>query len=101
MSSYITDSIQTFEAAEAYITGIPKFTSKNSMEHTKCFLQQIRQSEKYFGSGNTEEIREIHSWHKRERFRLCLFTFCPAGSRIFDRNVHFAAFNIDAGTVCD
>lgn len=43
------------------------------MEHTKCFLQQIRQSEKYFGSGNTEEIREIHVAGTNGKGSVCAY----------------------------
>ncbi|MCH5256981.1 MAG: bifunctional folylpolyglutamate synthase/dihydrofolate synthase [Lachnospiraceae bacterium] len=38
MSSCITDSLDTYEAVEKYILDIPRFTSKNSMESTRCFL---------------------------------------------------------------
>lgn len=35
------EQINTYEEAEDYINTIPKFTSKNSMEHTKRFLEHL------------------------------------------------------------
>ena len=34
-------SIASFEEAENYINGIPRFTSKNTMEDTKAFLHRL------------------------------------------------------------
>ena len=31
----------TYKEAEAYILGIPKFTSKNGLEHTRLFLSYL------------------------------------------------------------
>lgn len=42
MSSYTTDAGgTTYEAAERHLLEIPKFTKKNSMENTRCFLQHL------------------------------------------------------------
>lgn len=41
MSSYTTDAGGTYEAAERHLLEIPKFTKKNSMENTRCFLRHL------------------------------------------------------------
>lgn len=45
MLSYTTDAGMTCEAAERYLLEIPKFTKKNSMENTRCFLRHLGCSE--------------------------------------------------------
>ncbi|MCM1212038.1 MAG: bifunctional folylpolyglutamate synthase/dihydrofolate synthase [Blautia sp.] len=45
MSSYITSAAQTYAAAERYLLEIPRFTHKNSMEDTRCFLEHLGVSE--------------------------------------------------------
>ena len=35
------EQIHTYREAEAYISAIPKFSGKNSMEYTKLFLQHL------------------------------------------------------------
>ena len=45
MSSYITDSLETYSAVEKYILDIPRFTQKNSMEDTRCFLAYLKDSD--------------------------------------------------------
>lgn len=50
MSSYTVDFVKnciadSYEAAEEYILGIPKFTKKNTMECTRCFLKHLGSSD--------------------------------------------------------
>ena len=45
MSSYTTDAGAPYEAAERHLLEIPKFTTKNSMENTRCFLKHLGYSE--------------------------------------------------------
>ncbi len=41
MSSYITEAVESYAAAERYLLEIPRFTKKNSMENTRGFLRHL------------------------------------------------------------
>ena len=66
MSSYITDSADAYQRAEKYILEIPKFTKKNSMEHTGYFLNHLRCSEK-------KRIRTIHVAGTNGKGSVCAY----------------------------
>ncbi|MDE5866403.1 MAG: hypothetical protein K2H31_07380, partial [Lachnospiraceae bacterium] len=70
MLSYITDSMtscaaDSYEAAEKYILEIPKFTKKNNMEYTRCFLEHL---------GNPEgKIKTIHIAGTNGKGTVCAY----------------------------
>lgn len=70
MSSYMTDSMKSccagsYEAAEKYIYEIPKFTKKNNMEYTRCFLKHL---------GNPEgKIKTIHVAGTNGKGSVCAY----------------------------
>ncbi|MDE5932653.1 MAG: bifunctional folylpolyglutamate synthase/dihydrofolate synthase, partial [Lachnospiraceae bacterium] len=66
MSSYITDAAETYVAAEQYILGIPKFTTKNSMENTRCFL-------KHLGYVESGEVKIIHVAGTNGKGSVCAY----------------------------
>lgn len=66
MSSYIIDAAKTYEAAEQYITGIPKFTRKNSMENTRCFL-------KHLGYADDRDVKIIHVAGTNGKGSVCAY----------------------------
>lgn len=66
MSSYITDAVKTYEAAEQYILEIPKFTKKNSMENTRCFL-------KHLGYSDNREVKIIHVAGTNGKGSVCAY----------------------------
>ena len=67
MSLFTTDSIETYEAAKQYIMELPKFTQKNSMEHTRCFLKHIRSSE------DLDKVRVIHIAGTNGKGSVCAY----------------------------
>lgn len=73
-----------YQEAEDYIYSLPKFTTKNSLEHTRQFLKLPECRRK-----RAEDTS--HCRHKWKRFRLCL----SAGASIVRRkdswNVYFAS----------
>ncbi len=66
MSSYITDSTDAYTRAEQYIFSIPKFTKKNSMEHTRCFLRHL-------GCPKREHVRTIHVAGTNGKGSVCAY----------------------------
>lgn len=66
MSSCIIDAAQTYEAAERYILGIPKFTKKNSMENTRCFL-------KHLGYSDDWNVKIIHVAGTNGKGSVCAY----------------------------
>ena len=66
MLSYITDAVKTYEAAEQYILGIPKFTKKNSMENTRCFL-------KHLGYVDDRKVKIIHVAGTNGKGSVCAY----------------------------
>ena len=66
MSSYITDAAKSYEAAEQYILGIPKFAKKNSMENTRCFL-------KHLGYSDDREVKIIHVAGTNGKGSVCAY----------------------------
>ncbi|MDD6812175.1 MAG: bifunctional folylpolyglutamate synthase/dihydrofolate synthase [Lachnospiraceae bacterium] len=59
------DTINTYAAAEEYILGIPKFTRKNNMEHTRTFLKHL---------GNLqEEVKTIHVAGTNGKGSVCAY----------------------------
>ncbi|MDE7339793.1 MAG: bifunctional folylpolyglutamate synthase/dihydrofolate synthase [Lachnospiraceae bacterium] len=68
MSSYITDAVKTYEAAEQYILGIPKFTKKNSMENTRCFL-------KHLGYVDDRKVKSIHVAGTNGKGSVCAYLY--------------------------
>ncbi|MCM1038355.1 MAG: bifunctional folylpolyglutamate synthase/dihydrofolate synthase [Ruminococcus sp.] len=66
MSSYITDSADAYAQAERYILEIPRFTKKNSMEYTRCFL-------KHLGYSEEENVRTIHVAGTNGKGSVCAY----------------------------
>ena len=65
MSLSIIDTINTYAQAEEYIFGIPKFTRKNSMENTRCFLAHLQDS--------VQEIKTIHVAGTNGKGSVCAY----------------------------
>lgn len=65
MSLSIIDTIQTYAQAEDYIFGIPRFTKKNSMENTRCFLAHLQTS--------GQEIKMIHVAGTNGKGSVCAY----------------------------
>lgn len=66
MSSYITDSADAYAEAEQYILSIPKFTRKNNMEHTKCFLAHL-------GCSMAKNVRTVHVAGTNGKGSVCAY----------------------------
>jgi len=66
VSSYITDAVATYETAEQYILGIPRFTKKNSLEDTRYFLAHLGYS------GNRKE-KVIHVAGTNGKGSVCAY----------------------------
>ncbi len=65
MSLFIIDTIQTYAQAEEYILEIPRFTRKNSMENTRCFLAHLQES--------GQEIKMIHVAGTNGKGSVCAY----------------------------
>ena len=65
MSSYITDSLETYSEVEKYILDIPRFTKKNSMEDTKCFLDYLGKPE--------QKVKTIHVAGTNGKGSVCAY----------------------------
>lgn len=65
MSLSIIDAINTYAQAEEYIFRIPKFTKKNSMENTRCFLAHLQDS--------GQEIKTIHVAGTNGKGSVCAY----------------------------
>ena len=81
MSLYTTDSIETYAAAERYILGIPRFTKKNSMNDTGCFLKHLGNPEGKAKiihvagtNGKGSVCAYLHSILKEAGFSVGMFT---------------------------
>ncbi|MCM1253527.1 MAG: bifunctional folylpolyglutamate synthase/dihydrofolate synthase [Clostridium sp.] len=67
MSLYITDNVETYEAAKNYIMELPRFTRKNSMEHTKRFLGHLCSME------DLDKIKIIHVAGTNGKGSVCAY----------------------------
>ncbi|MCM1386744.1 MAG: bifunctional folylpolyglutamate synthase/dihydrofolate synthase [Bacillus sp. (in: Bacteria)] len=67
MSLYITDNVETYEAAKNYIMELPRFTRKNSMEHTKRFLGYLCSME------DLDKIKVIHVAGTNGKGSVCAY----------------------------
>ena len=65
MSLYTTDSVETYTAAEKYILEIPKFTRKNSIKDTSCFLEHLGTPE--------EKTKTIHVAGTNGKGSVCAY----------------------------
>ena len=60
----------TYQEAETYISELPKFTKKNTLEHTQKFLSFL---------GNPQNGKKVHPCSRHERKRLrsaCIWMRC-------------------------
>lgn len=74
-------SIASFEEAENYINGIPRFTSKNTMEDTKAFLRRLGSPDRQLRiihvagtNGKGSVCAYIRSILEAAGYRVALFT---------------------------
>ena len=71
-----------YEEAVAYIEETPKFTKKNSLEHTRECLRRL---------GNPQEkFKVIHVAGTNGKGSTCAFLFYSQGGRVFLRVVYLS-----------
>ena len=78
----------TYQEAETYISELPKFTKKNTLEHTQKFLSFL---------GNPQNGKKGHpcSRHERKRFGLRVSGCDASGPEKAHRAFHISASDPD------
>ena len=78
---------EQYQEAEAYILELPKYTRKNTMEHTRTFLSFL---------GNPQDGKKCSTWREQMEKVLsaCIWMQC-FGRGETDRSIRFSAFRPD------